>query len=226
MNMAPVGAENLSAQAQQAIRDLLLALIESKHFIGFQYASWCVCGPSVEADIALANMAQEEVGHAMVLSGLLGDDSERGVLNKDTLVTWNTWPAQSAESGSPKMIESWPEMIVTCLAREAAVSAALEALRLSSYARLAQRATKMIQEEQFHLMFGIETARTFGTMPREARLGLAADYQRALGEAEARLAAVEHLSRLSSLGVLGPEAGGVRAEYLHGVTQRLDAAWG
>jgi len=49
--------------------------------------------------------------------------------------------------------------------------------------RLTQPATKMVQEEQFHLTFGVETARTFGAMPREARLGLAAEYQRSLGDA-------------------------------------------
>ena len=224
MNRAPVAAETLSAQARPVIRDLLVALVEAKHFIGFQYASWCVCGPSIEADIALANMAQEEVGHAMVLGGLLGEDFKHGALSKDTVVTWNTWPAQSADA--PKMIPSWPEMIVACLAREAAASATLDALRSSSYARLAQRATKMVQEERYHLTFGIETARAFGAMPRETLQCLAAEYQRLLGEAETGLGSVEHLSRLSSLGVLGPGAVGVRAEYLKGVTRRLDAALG
>ena len=224
MSVVPVAAETLSAQARPVIRDLLLALVDAKHFIGFQYASWCVCAPSIEADIALANMAQEEVGHAMVLGGLLGDDFRHGVLSKDTVVTWNTWPAQSADA--PTMIPSWTDMIVACLAREAAASATLEALRSLNYARLAQRATKMMQEERFHLVFGIETARTFGSMPRETRLGLAAGYQRSLAEAETRLASVEHLSRLTALGVLAPEAVRVRAQYLHEVTRRLDAAWG
>lgn len=221
MNVVPVAAEALSAQARPVIRDLLVALVEAKHFIGFQYASWCVCGPSIEADIALANMAQEEVGHAMVLGGLLGDDFKHGMLSKDTVITWNTWPAQSADA--PKLIQSWPEMIVACLAREAAASATLEALRFSNYARLAQRATKMMQEEQFHLTFGIETARTFGSLPPDVRQGLAVEYRRSLAETEAKLASVEHLSRLSSLGVLAPEALGFRAQYLEGVTRRLEA---
>lgn len=223
MNQA--GAEALSAEARPAIQALLVALVEAKHFIGFQYASWCVCGPSVEADIALANMAQEEVGHAMVLGGLLGEDFKRSAPSKDALITWDTWPADAANSDSPKMIPSWPEMIVTCLAREAATSATLEALRSSSYARLAQRATKMAQEERFHLMFFIETARALITLPAETRQRLRAEYQRALGEAQARLASAEHLPRLCTLEVLGPEAVRVHAEYLRDVTRQLEAAW-
>jgi len=226
MSTASVVADNLSAEARRTIRDLLVALAESKNFLGFQYASWCICGPSIEANIALAGMAQEELGHAGVMGGLLGEDLKHGVPGKDTVVTWNKWSDQSAASAPFRMIEAWPEMIVACLALDATATATLEALKSSTYLRLAQRATKMVQEEQFHLMFGVETVRTFAALPRETRQRLAADYQRALGEAEARLASVETLSRLTALGMLAPGALGARAEFLQGVTRRLDDAWG
>ena len=226
MSLASVSPDSLSAEAGQAILDLLVSLAESKHFLGFQYASWCIRSPSIEADIALAGMAQEELGHAMVMGSLLGEDLKHTVPGKNTVVTWDRWSEPTAASAPFKMIESWPEMIVTCLALDATATATLEALKSSSYLRLAQRARKIVQEEQFHLMFGVETARTFATLTREARRGLAADYQRVLGEAEARLASVETLSRLAALGMLAPGAVEARAEFLEGVTHRLNDALG
>lgn len=226
MSAAAVSADKLSAEARRAISALLVALAEFKQILGFHYAAWCVRGPSIEANIALAGMAQEEVGHALVLGGLLTDDFKHAVPSKDTVVTWLRWSEHSGSSAVSTMIESWPEMIVTCLALDAAATATLEALKSSTYLRLAQRAGKMVQEERFHLTFAIETARAFGTMPKEARVALAARYQRELGEAVARLASAEDLSRLAALGLLSQKAVGARAQFLQDVTRRLDAAWG
>lgn len=221
-----LSADKLSAEARRAIGDLLVALAEFKRILGFQYASWCVRGPSIEANIALAGMAQEEMGHAMVLAGLLGEDFKHAVPSKDTVVSWTRWSEQTVGSSPLTMIESWPEMIVTCLALDAAATATLEALKSSAYLRLAQRAGKMLQEERFHLTFGVETARTFAAMPQEARQALAARYQRELEEAVVRLASAESLSRLAALGLLSHEAVEARAEFLQSVTRRLGDAWG
>lgn len=216
-------ADDLSVNAQEALRDLLLALTRAKQQLGFQYASWCIRGPSVEANIALAGMSQEEIGHAGVLDGLLGEDLDHPVPGKDDLVSWKKW---SASSEVLAMIESWPGMVVNCLALDASVSAVLEALKSSSYTRLAQRAKKMLQEEQFHLTFGIETVKTFAALPAGTRGQIAALYQRALADAEASLDAAKALSRLDRLGLLAPGAVEARGKFLHGVTQRFNVACG
>jgi len=222
--MTPPSLNDQSPKAGQAIEDLLAALVQSKQFLGFQYASWCIRGPSLEANIALAGMAQEELGHAIALGGLLGDDPRQAVPDKDTLITWDRWP-QAAGSTAFAMIEDWPTMIVTCLARDAAATATLTALQDSTDVRLAQRARKMIQEEQFHLVFGMETARTFAAMPRETRQSLTEDYRRVLAEAETELGSAETLSRLTASGALPAGAVEARAQFLEGVTQRLNDAW-
>ncbi len=216
-------ADDLPVAAQETLRDLLLALTKAKQELGFQYASWCIRGPSVEANIALAGMAQEELGHAAVLDGLLGEDMDHPVAGKDDLVGWNRW---SASSAAPAMIESWPTLVASCLALDASVTATLEALKSSTYVRLAQRASKMVQEEQYHLLFGVETVRTFADLPRETRLELSAGYQRALAAAETRLDAARTLSRLDALGMLAPGAVKARDRFLQVIAQRFNTACG
>ena len=206
----------LSVEANQAVRELLASLIEIKQFVGFQYASWCTSGPSIEADIALAGMAQEESGHAAALGALLEDPST----DKDALVTWASW---SEKAGG--MIDDWPLMIVTCLARDAAATATLEALKGARDARLAQRATKMLQEERFHLMFGMETVRSFAALSPKARRDLGDCYRRALAEAENQLGSIDKLSRLASLGVVSADAMEARRNSLENLSRRLNDVW-
>ena len=202
-----------SAEADRAVRELLASLVRLKQFLGFQYASWCACGPSIEADIALAGMAQEESGHAAALGALLEDQST----DKDAVVTWAGW---SEKTGSA--IDDWPRMIVACLARDAAATATLEALKGSRDARLAQRAAKMVQEEQFHLMFGVETVRSFAALSPQARRDLGGDYRRGLAEAETELGSAD---KLASLGVVGADAMEARRQSLENLSRRLNDVW-
>jgi ring-1,2-phenylacetyl-CoA epoxidase subunit PaaC len=206
-----------SAEAEQAVRDLLASLVKSKQFLGFQYASWCAQGPSIESNIALAGMAQEEIGHSTVLSGLLGEPAA----DKDAMVTWAGW-AETAGA----MIDAWPKMIVTCLARDASATATLEVLKSSSDPRLAQRARKMTQEEQFHLTFGVETVRSFADLAPASRASLAEDFRREFDRAESELGSPQALSRLMDLGVLPKGAAEARARFLEGVTQQVEMTWG
>ena len=200
-------------EADKVVRDLLGALQRSKQFLGFQYASWCAQSPSIEANIALAGMAQEEIGHATVIGGLLGEQSA----DKDGVVTWDGW---SQKAGG--RIEAWPQMVVACLARETAAAGALEALKDAKDVRIAQRARKMIQEGQFHLIFGVETVRSLAGDAPEARKGLAADYRKALAESESQLGAEERVSQLARLGLLGRGAAEARRKSLESIRRRLD----
>ncbi len=208
--MSPRSPNERSAEAGEVVRDLLVRLVRSKQYLAYQYASWCIRSPSIEANIALAGMAQEELGHGTVLGGLLDERSSE----KDALVTWERW-----SNASGGLIESWPGMIVTCLARDAAATATLEALQSSAHPPLAQRARKMVLEEQFHLMFCLETARGLAGVE-----GLAATYRRALEQVEAGLGAGETLARLAALGTLPAGAIEARARVLDSVSRQLHDA--
>lgn len=211
-----------TAEAGRAMQDLLAALVEAKQFLGFQYAYWCIRGPSLEANIVLAGMAQEELGHAFVMGGLLGDDPRQAVPDKDDVITWDNWSRDTPGRAAIAMIDDWPKMVVTCLARDAAATATLEVLQGAADSRITSRAKKMVQEERFHLMFAMETARSFTALSRETRQGLAEDYRRALAEADSALGPAKILSRLTALGALSAGAVEARARFLDGVTRRLN----
>lgn len=197
------------AEAGGALRELVAALARAKQALGFQYAAWCSRAPSIEANIALAGMAQEELGHAAALAAVLGE-----VPDKDAVVTWAHWG--EAAGG---WIDAWPKMILACLAREATMTAALEALESCGHAPLAQRAKKMVQEERFHLTFCVESARALAS-----GTALAGRWRRALREAEDEVGGGEALARLVAAGALPADAEQARSRFLETLEQRLGAA--
>ncbi|HEX4841584.1 MAG TPA: Phenylacetic acid catabolic protein, partial [bacterium] len=71
----------LTADAQVALGDLVAALAESKKLLGVRYGEWVTQAPTMEASVAASAMAQDELGHARVLYGLL--DEARGEKMRD-----------------------------------------------------------------------------------------------------------------------------------------------
>jgi len=160
-----------------ALAEVLQGVVETKRFLALQYAAWSSRAPAIEPGIALVGMAQEELGHAAALEGTLGGDAG----DKDAVVSWRSWTAQV---GAP-VIESWPDMIATCLARDGSASATLEALQEASDAKLAPRVRKILQEEGFHSVFGIETLRGLAGLDAQEKARLYGVFRAALESAEA-----------------------------------------
>jgi ring-1,2-phenylacetyl-CoA epoxidase subunit PaaC len=203
-------------EAARALCDLLTTLVRSKHFLGFQYASWCVKSPSIEANIALAGMAQEELGHAMVLEGLLSEDLGAAPVSKDTSITWYQWVQGAGNPPALEAVEEWPEVLLTCLALDRAIAAMLSILVSTSFVRLAQRARKMLQEERFHLTFGVETVRELARVEGAGRR-LIAQYREACSRADSRLASDDWLRRLVAAGVVTDAAFASHHEFLESI---------
>lgn len=215
----------LSQDTKETVRELLIRLVRAKHLLGFHYASWCVQSPSLEGNIALAGMAQEELGHAMVLEALLAEDLGEQVLGKEHVLTWEEWSELGRPSPGFSTIDGWSEMVVTCLATEHAVTATLEALKSSGYVRLAQRARKMLQEEEFHLTFLAETLRAFAPAAPETRQDLRAQYRRASDQAEARLGSIDLLTHLAQAALVPADAPAARRDFLHTADRTLRDLW-
>src|SRR2546423_2597536 len=56
-----------------ALFAILSSLADNKQAIGRRYAYWCNGAPALEAAVAAAAMAQDEIGHARTLYPLLDD---------------------------------------------------------------------------------------------------------------------------------------------------------
>ena len=59
--------------ADRAWRSLLRSMADDEFVIGFCDSEWTGIAPLLEEDVAMSSLAQDELGHAAALYGLLGD---------------------------------------------------------------------------------------------------------------------------------------------------------
>ena len=134
----------------QALVDLGVALADNKHALGLRYGEWCTCGPTIEAGVAATAMAQDELGHARVLYGLL--EELPGAPHRSE----HEWVAGDARTVGllQQPFPGWPHLIVANVLVDQALTCVLETALDSTYLPLRQRARKLIEEEQFHAIHG------------------------------------------------------------------------
>jgi phenylacetate-CoA oxygenase PaaI subunit len=149
-----------------AVRDLILALADSKRLLGTRYAGWILGAPELEAGIACASMAQDEWGHGRLLYALLkefGDDIGR--------IEHEREPAEYASMDALDDAPAhWPGLVALNVLADGALSTQIEALRQSSHTPLRQRVEKLLEEERFHAAHGAAWFRRLanaGDRPRE-----------------------------------------------------------
>jgi 1,2-phenylacetyl-CoA epoxidase catalytic subunit len=126
--------------------DAMVALISSyadnKGALGRRYGEWAVSAPTVEAAVAAAAMAQDELGHARatypVLAKLGHPREEDGLDTSDAL------PMLREE------LPDWASMIAANLVIDGILTTWIASARDSSIEPLAQRARKILQEEGAH----------------------------------------------------------------------------
>lgn len=143
-------ASALPAGCQAPLADLVVALADNKHALGLRYAEWCSSGPTIEAGVAATAMAQDELGHARVLYGLL--EELPGAPRRSE----HEWSASDARTVAfvDGAFAGWPHLIVANVMLDRALAEVLEAAAESRYLPLRQRARKIIEEERYHAIHG------------------------------------------------------------------------
>jgi ring-1,2-phenylacetyl-CoA epoxidase subunit PaaC len=139
-------ADELRDDVRGPVRDLILALADSKRLLGMRYAGWILGAPELEAGIACASMAQDEWGHGRLLYALLKDFDE-DVDHLEHGRERNEYANIEVLDAAP---ESWHELVALNTLVDGALSVQLEAFRESSWPMLKQRVEKMLDEETFH----------------------------------------------------------------------------
>jgi ring-1,2-phenylacetyl-CoA epoxidase subunit PaaC len=139
-------AAELSAGVRQALRDLLLALADTKRLLGIRYADWMLSAPTIESGIAASSMAQDEWGHSRLTYALLSDfgDEPRQLEHERSAAEY-----RSSEL-LDRPLESWSDLIALALLLDTALSVQYQALLGSLYAPVHNRVQKMLDEERFH----------------------------------------------------------------------------
>jgi 1,2-phenylacetyl-CoA epoxidase catalytic subunit len=166
--------------------ELLIAAVAAvKADLGWTYTDWSVRAPTLESSTAVTAMAQEEVGHARVLNGLV-----QGEVEGERIACVHE-PASS-----------WPELIGIVSPVEFALAGLTRALAGCRHDGLRSRARKMADEERFHELFMEGWSGLLGTDTTD----VSSAFREALRRSEPETAAwVERLDALAAEGdVLDP----------------------
>jgi ring-1,2-phenylacetyl-CoA epoxidase subunit PaaC len=172
---------------ERALAMLLLSMADDEFVIGFSDSEWTGIGPILEEDVAISSLAQDELGHAQALYGLLADVVADG---RDA----DAWAYDRPPEGylHARLLDhprgDWAMTIARRYLYDTADSARLAALANSSHRPLAELVAKLRREERYHVLHV------------EAWIERLAD---AGGESRSRL--------VGALETLGPDAGTVLA---------------
>ncbi len=165
------------------LEDLLRSMADDEFVIGFSDSEWTGIAPHLEEDIAMSSLAQDELGHAAALYGLL---AELTGSDPDALA----YDREPPDYRHARLLDhgrgDWAMTMARRYLYETADAVRLEALVGGSWAPLADLVGKLVREERYHTMH-VET-----WLERLATTD---------GEPRDRL--------ITALGTLGPDAGTV-----------------
>jgi len=138
-------------ETEAAVQDLLFRLADDELVLAERYTEWQVRAPTLESDISLANIAQDELGHARLWYEVLTDfgyDETDLIWERDADdFQHSTLVEQPFEEGN------WSDAIVRGYLYDVAEDAKLQALETSTFAPIRDRVGKVLGEEDYHLEF-------------------------------------------------------------------------
>lgn len=145
---AASGQQDLAPELRAALIEKLTALADDEIILAHRDGEWTGHAPILEEDIALANIAQDELGHATLFlelrRGLDGSDPDRLAFFRD-----------AGEYRCARLVElprgDWAFTMVRQYLFDVYEAVWLDAARLSAYPPLAEVAAKAVREEKFHL---------------------------------------------------------------------------
>lgn len=149
--MAPTfeRSDELGARESDALETLVKRLADDEFVLAERYTEWQVRAPSLESDLALANNAQDELGHARLWYDVLAD---LGLEERD--LVYERDPADFRHSTLvelPFAEGDWADAILRSYLYDVAEKLRLEALEDSTHPKIADRVGKIQSEEEFHL---------------------------------------------------------------------------
>lgn len=155
--------KQLSDKPRRALADFILALADTKRWLGIRYAEWCDSAPALEAAVAASAMAQDELGHSRALLPLLKDftDVDPGIPNEASRAKF------SSIAYLDQSFMTWNTFVAANLLLGGALTIALEAARASTYVPLRTRAVKILEEERFHWLHGEGWFKRLAVDPKE-----------------------------------------------------------
>jgi ring-1,2-phenylacetyl-CoA epoxidase subunit PaaC len=140
---------SVSAPPATDVAALLLSMADDEFVIGFSDSEWTGIAPLLEEDVAMSSLAQDELGHAAALYGLLagltGGDADAIAYDREPDAYRH---ARLLDHGRG----DWAMTIARRYLYETADAIRLEALAGGSWAPLTELVGKLVREERYHRM--------------------------------------------------------------------------
>lgn len=138
----------MQSHAQDALIERLLAMGDDELILAHRNSEWTGHGPILEEDIAFANIALDELGHASIWydlrCALTGEDADRLVFFRN--------PGQYRNVQLVELPKGdWAFSMLRQYLFDAAENVTLSRLRQSAYRPLAEASAKIATEELYHL---------------------------------------------------------------------------
>lgn len=195
--------EALPDPLREALGAFLTALADDEVLLGHRDSEWVGHAPILEADIAMASIAQDEIGHAVLWYTLL---QELGWPDPDRMAYFRDPP----EFRNATLVElprgDWAFTVVRQFLFDYAEKVRLEALMASAYPPLAEAATKVRREETYHLMHSRAWVLRLGDATEESHRRMQAALDLAWPHALGLFEPLPQEALLVEAGVKPPEA--------------------
>ena len=152
-----LGAATAPAPVALELAGLIASMADDEFVIGFSDSEWTGIAPLLEEDVAMSSLAQDELGHAAALYGLL---AELTGTNADAIA----YDREPDEYRHCRLLDhgrgDWAMTIARRYLYDTADSVRLDALAGGSWAPLADliavddfvRVGNLVREERYHLM--------------------------------------------------------------------------
>jgi ring-1,2-phenylacetyl-CoA epoxidase subunit PaaC len=158
---------------QTLIGDLLLSMADDELVLGHRNSEWCGHAPILEEDIAFANLALDEIGHAglwyTILAELRGEDPTR---YPDQLVYFRGMPDYRCAQLLELPKGDWAFSILRQYLFDSAEKVRLEALDGHSFKPISEAAAKIRREENYHYRHSQAWMRRLGLGTQESQMRL------------------------------------------------------
>ena len=132
-----------------ALGELLRSMADDEFVIGFSDSEWTGIAPLLEEDVAMSSLAQDELGHAAALYGLLG---ELTGTDPDALA----YDREPDDYRHCRLLDhgrgDWSMTIARRFLYDTADGVRLDALVDGTWAPLAELVGKLVREERYHRM--------------------------------------------------------------------------
>ena len=142
-------ADDLTERERKAVEAQLFRLADDEYVQAERYTFWQVRAPTLESDLASANNAQDELGHAR----LWYDAIQQFGYSEESLL-WESEPSDFQHSTFvelPFEEGDWADAVLRAYLYDVAENIRLSALENSSYKVIRERTSRIQGEEGYHV---------------------------------------------------------------------------